>query len=508
MTSTRAGRTAAALGAIVLGLVLAACGGRGSAGAESGRAGGTDSARIARVERGLLPTVALLGRRDTAYTLADRLQRYGVPGVGVAVIDGGRVAWARAYGTVEAGGARVDTATLFQAGSISKAITAVAALHLVDRGVLRLDEDVNLRLVSWKVPPSELTRVQPVTLRGLLSHGAGLNVPSFTPGYVPGAPVPTLLQVLQGEPPATNPPVRVEIAPGTEWRYSGGGLSVVQQLLVDVSGRPFGDVLQEAVFDRAGMTRTVAEQPLSPARAASAATAHSAGAPVPGRWRVHPELAAAGLWSTAPDLARFGVAVLSAIRGDRGALLLPATAREMVTRQMGEWGLGFALGGGAVPGDSATVGHDGSTAGFTARLLVLPATGQGIAVMTNGESEALIDEIGRAVAREYAWPVRPRVVRSVAAVDPAGYAALAGRYRVEVGDRIFDFVVREDGTGDGRRLIIIGPSGRPGELLPLSALHFFSQDTGNQFTFARPGEVVTSMLIDQQGERYTARRMP
>jgi len=508
MRSTPAGRTAAALATLVIGVALAACGGRGSARAESGRARATDldAVRIARVERGLLPTVALRGRRDTAYTLADRMQRYGVPGVSIAVIDGGRVAWARAYGTLEAGGARIDTATLFQAGSISKAITAVAALHLVDRGVLRLDEDVNLRLVSWRIPASELTRTRPVTLRGLLSHGAGLNVPSFTPGYVPGAAAPTLLQVLEGTPPASNPPIRVEVAPGTEWRYSGGGLSVVQQLIVDVTGRPFADVLHEAVFDRAGMTRTLAEQPLSAEHATSAATAHSAGAPIAGRWRVHPELAAAGLWSTAPDLARFGVALLRTIRGERGALLLPATARDMVTRQIGDWGLGFALGGGG--GDSATVGHDGSTAGFTARLLVLPATGQGIAVMTNAESEALIDEIMRAVAREYAWPVRPRVVKSVATVDAAGYATLAGRYRVEVGERTFDFDVRVEGTGDGRRLIITGPSGRPGVMLPLSSLHFFSQDTGNEFTFTREGNVVTSMLLDQQGERYTARRLP
>jgi hypothetical protein len=152
--------------------------------------------------------------------------------------------------------------------------------------------------------------------------------------------------------------------------------------------------------------------------------------------------------------------------------------------------------------------HDGSTVGYTARLLGVPATQQGIAVMTNGESEALIDEIMRAVAREYAWPVRPRVEKSLAAIDPAGYAALTGRYRVEVGDRAFDFVVAVDGAGDSRRLLFTGASGRPGELLPISALHFFSQDTGNEFTFTREGNVVTGILIDQQGQRFTARRLP
>lgn len=499
----RADRASIAVALIVATSLLACRGGGGR-----DRAWNVDdTTRIARIERGLLPTVGVRGRTEVTFALAERLRRYSVPGVSIAVIDGGHVAWARAYGTIAAGGTEpVDTTTLFQAGSISKAITAVAALQLVERGVIGLDDDVDRRLVAWKIPANEWTRESPVTLRRLLSHGAGFNVPSF-PGYRAGAPIPTLLQVLEGTPPANTPPVRVESAPGTQWSYSGGGLSVVQQLLVDASGRRFDEVLREAVWEPAGMTRTTAEQPLSAARAANAAIGHSSNAPVEGRWRVHPEIAAAGLWSTAPDLARFGVALLDAIRERRGALLEPATAREMVRRQIGEWGLGFALGGAAVPSDSATVGHDGSTAGYTARLFLLPATAQGIAIMTNGESEALIDEISRAVAREYAWPVRPRREVSLAEVDPAGYSALVGRYRVELPDRAVDFVVGVEGDGDRRRLLLTGPSGRPGELLPLSELRFVSQDTGNEFTFTREREEIASMMIDQQGQRFTARRL-
>jgi hypothetical protein len=168
---------------------------------------------------------------------------------------------------------------------------------------------------------------------------------------------------------------------------------------------------------------------------------------------------------------------------------------------VGSWGLGFALSG---TGDSASFGHDGSTAGYTARLVVFPATGQGLAVMTNGESEALIEEVARSVAREYHWPVRPRVEKVVASPDPAGYATLAGRYRVTVGERNFDFVV----SVNGRRLMVTGPTGRPVELLPESELRFFLQDSGYEYTFTRDGQnPATSMVINQQGERYTARRL-
>ena len=271
----------------------------------------------------------------------------------------------------------------------------------------------------------------------------------------------------------------------------------MQQLIADATGRTFEDVLRENVFSPAGMARTVAAQPLPAPLASSAAIGHSAAR---GAGNAYPELAAAGLWSTAPDLARFGVSVVRAINSERGALLTPGTARDMIKRQIGEWGLGFALGGGA--GDSLTVGHGGSTVGYVARVIVLPATGQGLAIMTNGESEALIDEIQRSVAREYAWPVRPRVEKTVAPVEPANYAALSGHYRVELANRNVDFRVEVDGA----RLILTGPSGRPGELLPLSELQFFSQDTGNEFTFTREGNAVTGMVIDQQGQRFTARR--
>jgi len=467
--------------------------------ASSGPAVGTSkAAQVARIEHGLLPAIAVRDH-DTTYRLVDRMQRYGVPGVSVAVIDKRRVVWARAYGTIADSGKHVESTTLFQAGSISKAITAVTALRLVDRGLLRLDEDVNRKLTTWKVPPSDLIHDQPVTLRRLLSHGAGFNVPSF-PGYAAGTSVPTLLQVLQGEPPANTPPVQVEVAPGKEWRYSGGGMSVVQQLIVDATGQTFENVLRKQLFEPAGMTRTLAEQPLSTAHASTAAIGHSGGRPVEGRWHVYPELAAAGLWSTAPDLAQFGVSVLRSLRGELGSVMERATAREAIERQIGDWGLGFALGG---FGDSLTVGHDGSTVGYVARVIVVPSTGQGLAVMTNGESAALIDEIQRAVAKEYAWPVKPRIEKVVARVDPAGFPALAGNYRVEFDGRTFDFRVQADGP----RLIILGPSGRAGEVLPLSEIRFFSQDTGNEFTFTREGNAVTSMVIDQQGQRFTARRL-
>ena len=158
-----------------------------------------------------------------------QMQRRHIPGLSIAIIQDGKIIRAKGYGVAEQGGEREVTAsTLFQAGSISKSVAAVGALRLVEKGKLALDEDVNGKLTTWKVPENAFTREKKVTLRGILSHTAGLTVHGF-PGYAVDCPVPTLLQVLEGAKPANTAPIRVDILPGSKWRYSGGGYTVMQQ---------------------------------------------------------------------------------------------------------------------------------------------------------------------------------------------------------------------------------------------------------------------------------------
>lgn len=137
--------------------------------------------------------------------------------------------------------------TLFQAGSISKPVTAMAALHFVEAGRWSLDDPINDRLVSWKLPVNDLQKDQPVTLRRLLSHNAGTTVHGF-PGYAAGTPVPTVVQVLNGEPPANTAPVRVDLVPGSKVRYSGGGTTIVQLMMTDQLKKPFPEILAETVL--------------------------------------------------------------------------------------------------------------------------------------------------------------------------------------------------------------------------------------------------------------------
>lgn len=419
--------------------VLVACGAAigalaADAGAQSPGAPPADAqevaARIRRVEEGLLPLNVIAGRPLPAMSLAERMQFFRVPGVSIAVVNQGRIEWARGYGVAEAGSDRaVDTATLFQAASISKPVATLAALRLVEDGTLALDEDVNTRLTTWRVPESELARDSLVTLRRIFSHTAGLTVHGFR-GYARGERVPTTVQVLEGTTPANSAPVRVDVVPGTLHRYSGGGFTVAQLLMSDVTGMPFERLMHDLVLAPLGMNHSTYAQPLPDSLAARAAAAHRQdGIAIGGAWHTYPEQAAAGLWTTPMDLARVIIAVQRYVSGEEGGVISPAMARQMLTRQAGSYGIGFGLEG---DGSARIFAHGGSNVGFRAFLVGFVETGQGAVVMTNGDlGSPLLQEVLRSIAQEYGWEQFKPVEKTVVAVDSAHLAELAGRYRVE-----------------------------------------------------------------------------
>jgi CubicO group peptidase (beta-lactamase class C family) len=383
--------------------------------------------RIRRIEDGLRTPVTVRG--SPGMNILARMQHYGVPGLSLAVIRDGRIHWARGYGVVQAGGSLpVDTATLFQAASISKPVAAMGALRLVEQGLLDLDGDVNARLRSWRVEDNGHTRTDKVTLRRLLSHSAGLTVHGFR-GYAAGEAVPSLVQLLDGAPPANSGAVRPDTIPGSLWRYSGGGSSVAQLLMEEVTGRDFPGLLRELVLQPAGMVHSGYEQPLPARRATSAAVGHTTrGAPVAGNWHTYPEMFAAGLWTTPSDLARLAIHVQNSYNGEEGGILSPAMTRNMLTRQAGDYGLGFST----ATGDGwVSFSHGGANQGFRAMFLAF-ADGSGIAVMTNGDGGSpLAAELIRAVAVEYGWPTQQPLVRDVAPILPDALAQLAGDYAME-----------------------------------------------------------------------------
>lgn len=359
----------------------------------------TMDARLVRIERDLRPPISLEG--GERWTLAERMSHYGVPGVSIAIIDDGRIVATRAYGLADRQtGADMRVNTLMQAASISKAVSAFGAMRMVERGQLRLDAPVNEKLKSWQVPGTDPTRAMPITLSHLLSHTGGLGVHGFV-GYEAGQPLPSIAQILDGQPPANNPAVRVEQAPGFGFRYSGGGYTIAQALMSDVAGRSFPELMRREVLKPIGMRDSTFEYPLPSRRMKHAAAGVTPdGKDVPGKHKVHPESAAAGLWTTPEDLARFAIEVQHAVRGE--SRLLGRNSAERMLRDPGADH--YALGFGIVHENGAIYfGHDGWNDGFSSHLLA-NREGDGIAIMINANQPVLMQELRRAVAFEFGWP--------------------------------------------------------------------------------------------------------
>lgn len=362
-------------------------------------------------------------------TIRREMARREIPGLSIAVIDSGRVVLSRGYGVTKRGGSPVTESTLFQAGSISKPVAAIAAMRMVARGALQLDRDVNEQLVSWKVRDTSVAAGEKVTMRLLLSHQAGLNVHGF-PGYALTEPMPTAVQVLDGVKPANTPAVRIEGKPGARWRYSGGGYTILQVLMSDVARQPFAELMQAEVLTPAGMSASTFVQPLPATHSARAATGHyQDGSAVEGGWHAYPEMAAAGLWTTASDLARVAIAMQDAMRRVPNAILPGEVAEQMLSYQRNDFqGLGFALKGN---NRRLEFSHNGRDEGFDASLSATVATRQGVVIMINAnDNSGAIDRIRTMVARLYGWPneraapVAPQAVSVSAEV----LSAVSGRY--------------------------------------------------------------------------------
>ncbi len=337
------------------------------------------------------------------FTIAEIMKKARVPGVSAAVIKDFAVQWAKGYGVADLRtGQAVTTDTMFQAASISKPVTAMALLKMVQEGKVNLDDDVNRYLKSWKVPANDFTRDTAVTPRALLSHTSGTGDGFGFPGYEPAQERPTLVQIVKGEKPSNVGPVFWERRPLTAYKYSGGGIVIIQLLMIDVLGRPFDTIMREHVLGPAGMTNSTYEQPLSPQLDLKAARAHSGGQASDVKWHVYPEQAAAGLWTTPTDLARFAIAVQKSNRGDSGSILPRPLAREMLTPTgVGDFAVGLSV---EKRGQGWYFTHSGGNWGFSCDLVAHFIKGYGVVVMTNSDGGgAVIREIEARVAAAYNW---------------------------------------------------------------------------------------------------------
>lgn len=433
--------------------------------------------------------------------IRSQMQKRRIPGLSLAIIQDGKILKAQAYGFIDKDGkVPVTTNTLFQAGSVSKSVAAMGALYLVEDHKLSLDENVNVKLKSWKVPDNEFTSDKKVTLRGLLSHTTGLTVHGF-PGYAVGAKIPSVVQVLDGTTPANTPAVRVDFVPGSRWRYSGGGYTVMQQLMGDVTGADFPEFMKTNVLSPLGMKHSTYQQPLPPELAKLTATGHyNNRSLVEGRWHIYPEMAAAGLWTTPSDLARFAISIQNAYAGKSGSVLSQSMTRQMLTDQKNRDGLGVFL-----QGDSTTLrfGHNGRDEGFDALLTASVHKGQGVVVMINANDNShMMGRIVDFIADYYHWDGFPAKTKPAAVnVDAKALKAFEGRYEL-FNNRIVTFEAQH------QRLFTLEDGFVDEEFVPVADNKFTSTDRNVSVIFNTDvNGNVTGFTLKDDEQRYE-RRVP
>jgi CubicO group peptidase (beta-lactamase class C family) len=306
-----------------------------------------------------------------------------------------------------------------------------------------------------------------------------------------------LLEVLEGKGAVKTPPVRVSIIPGTSFRYSGGGTTVVQQILEDSTNKPLADLVEELVLGPLGMENSTYEQPLPEARRTHAAVGHHAdGTPLKGKWNGYAAVAAAGLWTAPSDLCRLVLEVQRALRGE-GRLLCRESAEEMLRPHSEEpVGLGFFLMG---EGERLRFGHGGDNEGFKCIVGACAHRGLGAAIMTNHDHGSdLCHEVMGAVAREYSWPLRAgeqqgtfRTPRAPVVVDPRVLAAHVGKYEGRTGFRLSVEMV-------GEALTVRATGQPPLELFPRSKTEFYAETVDAEVEFARDDAGTTKRMTLRQ----------
>lgn len=371
-------------------------------------------ARIKQVENNLVPWA--MAQDSQKFSLEERMAQYKINGLSIVVIKDYKVEWAKAYGWADVSERReATTKTLFQAASLSKSLNGVGVLKLVQDKKLDLNSDINNYLTTWKFPYDSLSRNKKITIANLLSHTAGLTVHGFK-GYEIGDTIPTLSEILDGRHPANSKAVRSMYEPGKKVEYSGGGTTISQLIVTDVTRQKYEDFMWNEVLKPMGMTESFFMQPPPYGKQNLLATGYNRfGKEMKGgKYNIYPEKAAAGLWTTPSDLARYIIETQLSYHGKSEKVLTSEMTRLRLTPYLDSINaLGVFIN---KKGNGKYFQHSGSNEGFGCQYRGSLKYGNGVIVMVNSDNLGILNEIVNSVALVYHWadfynPVMKKIIK-------------------------------------------------------------------------------------------------
>lgn len=441
---------------------------------------------IHAVENGLVKNVQIKGDSVQKFNIQERMDHYKVPGVSIAILENGKIKWAKGFGYANTeSGSKVDTNTLFQAGSISKPVAALSVLKLVENDSLELNKDVNYYLKNWQVPENKFTETEKVTLERLLTHTAGVTVHGF-PGYQQTDNFPDIIDVLNGK--GNTEKIEVDTIPGSIWRYSGGGYTVMEKVVEDVSGLSFEEYMSKNILLPIGMKNSTYQQPITKEFECNISAAYDEkGELIQGLWHNYPEQAAAGLWTTPSDLALYCMEIQDILKGKKDGVLTKESIERMLTKHKNDWGLGPSL---QYEKDSLMFVHGGKNAGFTNNMLAYAYRGNAVIVMTNADNGGkLISEILNSVSKYYNWAISQFKTVEVIEIPVAALEPFVGKYEFKEQNMILEVQIK------GNNLFLPNTPIGDLDLIPLTETKFIDLESGTVIEFL-VDEKVKGFMVD------------
>lgn len=435
---------------------------------------------INAIENSLIKNIQIKGDSIPEFNILDRMEFYKVPGVSIAVVENGKIKWAKGYGYANTEtGTKVDINTLFQAGSISKPLAALSALKLFENDSLDLNKNVNYYLKKWKIPDNKFTKTEKVTIEKLLTHTAGMTVHGF-PGYQQTDKFPEIIDVLNGN--GNTGKIVVDTIPGSIWRYSGGGYTVMEKVVEDISGLSLEEYMSKNILFPIGMKNSTFQQPITKDWQNNISAAYDGnGKLIKGLWNNYPEQAAAGLWTTASDLALYCLEIQSIFQGKKDGVLTKKTVDIMLTKHKNDWGLGPSLQG---QKDSLIFGHGGKNAGFTNDMKAYAYEGNAVIVMTNADNGGkLISEIKNAVSKYYNWSISQPKTIEVIELSDSDLKQYMGKYELKEQGLIVEVQFKKN-----QIFLTNTPLGNL-NLLPMTKTKFIDIESGTILEFLVDGKI-------------------
>ena len=434
------------------------------------------------------------------WNLQERMKRYHIRGLSIAVVHNHTIEWARGYGAMDTTTQQpVTIQTLFQAGSISKSLNSVGVLKLVQDKKVDLYMDINQYLQSWKFPYDSLSKGKKITIANLLSHTAGLTIHGF-PGYERSDTIPSVIQVLNGKRPANTEPIRSQFEPGLRFQYSGGGTTISQLIVMDVTHQPYDVYMWNNVLKPLGMTMSSYTQPPAADKQKFLATGYGAdGKEVKGKYHVYPEQAAAGLWTNPTDLSKYIIETQLSLQGKSQKVLSQQTTKLRLTPYIdSNAAFGVFI---EKKGNEKYFGHNGSDEGFTSVYTGSFENGNGVVLMVNSDNGNILSEVLNSVAKVYGWKdyYKPSVKKIVPVADSL-LDAYVGNYFLD-GDSI-------NISRQGSEVLLTVNHIQTSRIYFSSPEDFFTRDINLEFKFERDAAgKVKGFYFKQGAQEVRAKRL-